>query len=158
MGTPNSTVSRSDSKKKYTPHTLSNKVAAQLGGKVKKNLEATLNDSRDADDDSDKDDSNPDTVQIKKKLQLIKKNNKRNVNMAKSSNEGDQNDLIESQESSESVKANQQRGRRGKMKIPTPEKTVIDETESEDDQPQPQINRRGGLRGSQSSSSVTSTL
>merc|ERR1712223_2013899 len=156
--TPNSTVSRSDSKKKYTPHTLSNKVAAQLGGKIKKNLEATLDDSRDADDDSDKDDSNPDTVQIKKKLQLIKKNNQRTVNMAKSSNEGDQNDFIESQESSESVKANQQRGRRGKMKIPTPEKTVIEETESEDDQPQPQINRRGGLRGSQSSSSVTSTL
>ena len=157
--TPNSIVTKSDIKKKYTPHTLSNKVAAQLGGQAKKNLKNALDDSRDADDDSEKDTSITDTAQVKKKLQLMKKSNKRIANDEKQNHiESDQEDFLNAKESPESDRGNQRRARRGKTNNQAPEKTVIEETESEDDQQEPQNPRRGGLRGTQSTSSVVSTV
>ena len=162
--TPNSIVTKSDLKKKYTPHTLSDKVAIQAGGKAKQNLKNALDDSRDADDDSEKDTSLTDTVELKKKLLLVGKKNMRNAKVAdvteQEEKENDQDDFINSRESSESGSANQRRGRKGKIDKPAPEKTVIEETESEDeDQPEQRNNRRGRtLRGTQSSTSVPSTL
>merc|ERR1712012_830417 len=87
------------------------------------------------------------------------KKNKRNINNEKkNTKENDQDDILNTPESPEVEKTNQQRGRRGRINNPAPEKTVIEETESEDDQPAPQTTRRGGLRGTQSTSSVASTL
>ena len=94
----------------------------------------------------------------KRGIQREKSNNRIIDDEKKNLLEIDQEDFLNAKESPESDSGNQRRARRGKTNNQAPEKTVIEETESEDDQHEPQYPRRGGLRGTQSTSSIVSTV